>query len=269
MQRTTKISALGATLAIGGMLAFSGQAMADKVTAKYTGMSETDTIRYTVMLPPGGPGATEKSGSTTNGIFNFENARNTDTGTDPSGPIELFNNDQFVSFCIDLEDSIGTGNASWDVVALSAAPDAQAGPMGAEKADAIAKALTYALENSANAGSIDSTKLNDARFLTAAEKQAVQTVIWEIVHEDPDTAGYALDSGTATFTGLRSAAKTFANEILAGYENVDAMKGLVGLTSSSKQDFVAQVVPIPAAAWLFGSALFGMAGIGYRRGRKV
>lgn len=29
------------------------------------------------------------------------------------------------------------------------------------------------------------------------------------------------------------------------------------------------VVPIPAAAWLFGSALFGMAGIGYRRGQKA
>lgn len=29
------------------------------------------------------------------------------------------------------------------------------------------------------------------------------------------------------------------------------------------------VVPIPAAAWLFGSALAGMAGIGYRRSRKA
>jgi hypothetical protein len=30
-----------------------------------------------------------------------------------------------------------------------------------------------------------------------------------------------------------------------------------------------QVVPIPAAAWLFGSALMGMVGIGYRRTRKA
>ncbi len=29
------------------------------------------------------------------------------------------------------------------------------------------------------------------------------------------------------------------------------------------------VVPIPAAAWLFGSALMGMAGIGYRRTQKA
>jgi hypothetical protein len=30
-----------------------------------------------------------------------------------------------------------------------------------------------------------------------------------------------------------------------------------------------QVVPIPAAAWLFGSALMGMAGIGYRRKKQT
>jgi len=32
---------------------------------------------------------------------------------------------------------------------------------------------------------------------------------------------------------------------------------------------VAGVVPIPAAAWLFGSALLGMAGIGYRRSKEA
>jgi hypothetical protein len=31
----------------------------------------------------------------------------------------------------------------------------------------------------------------------------------------------------------------------------------------------ASVVPIPAAAWLFGSALVGMAGLGYRRSRQA
>lgn len=32
---------------------------------------------------------------------------------------------------------------------------------------------------------------------------------------------------------------------------------------------VGTVVPIPAAAWLFGSALLGMAGIGYRKSRMA
>jgi hypothetical protein len=35
------------------------------------------------------------------------------------------------------------------------------------------------------------------------------------------------------------------------------------------KDLAVQVVPIPAAAWLFGSALVGMAGIGYRRSRPA
>jgi len=30
-----------------------------------------------------------------------------------------------------------------------------------------------------------------------------------------------------------------------------------------------QVVPIPAAAWLFGSALLGMVGVGARRAKKA
>jgi len=51
---------------------------------------------------------------------------------------------------------------------------------------------------------------------------------------------------------------------------IDSRDGLVQLGSDgldqTKQWKISGVVPIPAAAWLFGSALLGMAGIGYRRG---
>jgi hypothetical protein len=47
-------------------------------------------------------------------------------------------------------------------------------------------------------------------------------------------------------------------------EGADNSAELVGAFTSKPT-----VVPIPAAAWLFGSALFGMAGIGYRRGQKA
>ena len=40
--------------------------------------------------------------------------------------------------------------------------------------------------------------------------------------------------------------------------------GFVGLADSNSS-FVASAVPVPAAAWLFGSALVGLAGIGRRR----
>jgi hypothetical protein len=39
--------------------------------------------------------------------------------------------------------------------------------------------------------------------------------------------------------------------------------------SDKEWSMTSTVVPIPAAAWLFGSALFGMAGIGYRRSKTA
>ena len=45
------------------------------------------------------------------------------------------------------------------------------------------------------------------------------------------------------------------------------LNNLVALVNDSTQDFVAQV-PIPAAAWLFGSALVGAVGLGRRRKDK-
>jgi hypothetical protein len=247
MKHMMKINAVGSALALAGVLAFSGQAVADTVTAKFTGMSETDGISYTITLPP--DGGTVKNGSTTTGIFNF---------TDATGPIDFFgsSNNQFVSFCIDLEDTIGVNTTvTWDVVSLAAAPDALAGPMGATKANDIAKVLGY---------SIESGVLNDAQFLSVAKKQAIQALIWEIVHEDPDTAGYNLATGSATFTGLNSDAISEVNDILANFGSAAAMKGLVGLTNSGKQDFIGQV-PLPAAAWLFGSAIVGAVALGRRK----
>lgn len=244
-----KISTLSSALAIVGVLSFSGQALADTVTAKFTGMTQTDGIHYSVVLPPDG-GSTIKSGNTSVGIFNFDNG---------SGPIDFFDTDQFVSFCIDLEDTIGGGNTvTWDVTALADSPDAIAGPMGATKANDVAKVLGYM---------IDSGRLNDARFLAAAEKQAIQAVIWEIVHEDPNNS-YSLANGTATFTGLTTNAQTEVTDILTNFGDATAMQGLVGLSSSGKQDFIGQV-PIPAAAWLFGSAIMGTVALGRRKQKKA
>jgi len=250
-----KLSAVAAALAIGGGLAFSGQAMADKVKATYTDMSAEDYIEYDVEFKDG---STITNRGTYTGIFNFEGAQNIDDVSPVSGPIDLFNDDQFVSFCIDLEDTIGPGHheVTWQLTNLADAPDANAGPMGATKANDIAKVLGY---------TIDSGRLNDARFLSNAKAQAVQAVIWEIVHEK-STNSYDLASGTARFRGLTSGALHQVDGILAGFGSATAMQGLVGLSKDGKQDFIGQV-PIPAAAWLFGSALVGTAALGRRRGR--
>jgi hypothetical protein len=255
MKSMTSLRAVGTALAIAGVLAFSGQAMADTVTAKFTGMTKTDGIGYSVDLPPD-TGGTTKGGSTDTGLFTFDVGVNTDTGTLPSGPIRFFDTDQFVSFCIDLDDQISKNNTvTWNVVSLDGAPDAIAGPMGATKANDIAKVLGY---------TITSGVLNDARFLSNAKAQAVQAIIWEIVHEKSSNP-YDLALGTATFTGLTNAALTEVSDILTKFGTATAMKGLVGLTKDGKQDFVAQVVPIPAAAWLFGSAMVGAVALGRRK----
>ena len=41
--------------------------------------------------------------------------------------------------------------------------------------------------------------------------------------------------------------------------------GLFALTSAGAQDFIVQVVPIPAAAWLLGSGLLGLFGLARRK----
>jgi hypothetical protein len=270
MNNQIRISAAGSALAIAAALAFSGQAMADTVTAKFTSMSSTLNTWYSVQLPPGGLNPTIKTGGTTTGIFNFVDGNNTDTGGNPSGPIDFFGTNQFVSFCIDLQDVIYSNQeVTWDIVSLAAAPDPSAGPMGADKAEAVAKVLGY---------QIASGVLNDARLLSDVQKQATQLVLWEIVHEAGNT--YDLYDGTATFWAnsgrtaqFSGALATEIDLILANFQKADAMGGLVGLTNNDGttkyQDYIAQVVPIPAAAWLFGSALIGMAGIGYRRGRAA
>jgi hypothetical protein len=63
------------------------------------------------------------------------------------------------------------------------------------------------------------------------------------------------------------------------YENLSFDFGAIGAVqyvevdmtgvSGALSEIHVSPVPIPAAAWLFGSALVGMAGIGYRRSRKA
>jgi hypothetical protein len=246
MKSTMKLSALSSALALAGVMAFSGPAVADQISADYVGMTETKRVDYSVVLPPVGSPSTTKTGRTTTGIFNFENA---------TGPIVTFGTDQFVSFCIDLDDTV-TANNTWNVVSLAEAPDTAAGPMGSTKANAVAKML---------GGAITSGVLNEARNLTALQKQAMQLAIWEVVHEGPGTA-YNIETGNMRFTsGLTSDLINQANDFFAyiGDTSVTAMSGLVGLTSDN-QDFVGQV-PLPAAAWLFGSALVGVAAVARRK----
>ncbi|UHD16252.1 VPLPA-CTERM sorting domain-containing protein [Thiocapsa bogorovii] len=253
MKSMMRLSAVGSVLALAGALAFSGQAAADTVTATYGGMTQTRGVGYSVVLPPTGSPQTTKTGNTTTGIFNFSAAE---------GPILTYGTDQFVTFCIDLDDTAQTGSRTWDVVGLANAPDSTAGPMGDVKAASLAKLLGAA---------ITSGVLNDARNLTDVQKQALQLAIWEVVHEGQTNASgefvYDITGGSMKITsGLTTGVLNQATAYLNAMSTATAMGGLVALTSTANQDFIGQV-PIPAAAWLFGSALLGIAALG-RRNRK-
>jgi len=258
MKRKMKLGALGSALAMAGVLAFSGQVLADtvEVTMTYDDMSpKTGVTIHTDINNPG----VDQSIPTTTGLFPFSGV---------SGPILTYGNDQIVTFCIDLGDNVVSGEQSWTVDFLSAAPDPTSGPMQTQKASDLSKLL---------GGAITSGVLNDARNLTDTQLFALQLAVWEVVGETGND-GYSATLGNTYFEGVDSTVLDQANTYLAGIGSATAMKGLVGLTSTTNQDFVAQFngpnpfgttfVPIPAAAWLFGSALLGTVALGRRKQRQ-
>lgn len=181
------------------------------------------------------------------GLFYFDDA---------SGPILFYNSDSFVSFCIDLDENVSTNNTyTWDVVALGDAPNGS--PMGTDKAADLAKLYGDQIGTSLN----DATTLNDGTLI------ALQLATWEIIYEDFDANGYSVSGGNH-FVGNNSGWADDANDMLSDLgDSGVVMTGLVALTNEGAQDFVAQV-PIPAAAWLFGSAMVG-AGVLGRRKKKA
>lgn len=244
-----KLSAVAAALAIAGGLAVSGQALADQVNAKLesvTPLSKNYRVKIDITSLPGNPGEAFSSTEYA-GIFDF---------TLNSGNLNTYDADSFVSFCIDVTDSITVGSAhTWNVVSLADAPDQSSGPMGSTRADALATLL----------GSNLGTSLNDAVTVLDdnTKRAAMQVAIWEVVFE---SAGgpYKVAEGNAKFTNndtVTAQAQLYLDNIA---EIGTKMSGLVGLTSTNTQDFIGQV-PIPAAAWLFGSALIGTIAIGRRK----
>ena len=257
MQRTTKISALGATLAIGGMLAFSGQAMADQVKADYLS-HQGGNINTNVGNGGGGRFKFDRDDA---GGDEFGGILNTD-----GGPTNLGGTDNlYYAFCLEPNEALKDGYKVYDVVALADAPDSGvSGAMG-DRAEDLK--LLFGNVYPDFSQSIDTQ--------TAI---ALQIAVWEIANESTGTYDVINDGPSDTTKGdfyvaNQNAARAQAQEWLDEINNdnwTEKADGLVALIGpENRQDFVAQVVPIPAAAWLFGSALFGMAGIGYRRGRKV
>lgn len=61
---------------------------------------------------------------------------------------------------------------------------------------------------------------------------------------------------------------TFSNAMIAGYSSTNGVNGLIEKWSISYQDYTITYpssVPLPAAAWLFGSGLLGLIGVARRK----
>jgi len=84
---------------------------------------------------------------------------------------------------------------------------------------------------------------------------------------------YAKDGNTSTSGILNTAAynASIGTDPTTQFNYLDFQQGIHSVASEGGSwvltpDTVS-TVPLPAAAWLFGSALLGLAGIGYRRGQ--
>jgi len=96
---------------------------------------------------------------------------------------------------------------------------------------------------------------------------AFQLSVWEILFEDT-TLPFSLDTGDFTASSSTALAISTANGWLNTLGQAQDKYSIGYLTNSSFQDLVyvtPSPVPLPAAAWLFGSALFGFITLSNRR----
>lgn len=243
------LSTAGSVLALAGALAFSGQVAADQVRADY--------------LSHQGGNISTTNGSGGGGRFTFDRTglRAQDSGPEfqgtlnsNGGPTNLAGSDDiFYAFCLEPGQILADPN-TYNVTTLQSAPNP--GAVGAMNDDR-AKAMRILFGN----------VLPDfSAGITTETAIALQIAVWEIANESLGN-GLNVNAGTLQVTNqlaARNLAQSWLANITSGVWTTEA-RGLIALTSATGQDFVAQVVPIPAAAWLFGSALLGVAALGRRR----
>jgi len=254
MKHMMKINAVGSALALAGVLAFSGQAVADTVTAN---LDLVGGKSGTINTSGGNGGGGLFSSSTQGGTYSGDLL--------PLGP-------GFLAFCLQPGETLND-NAVYTVTALQNAPVLTPGtPMGA----AAETAMEVLLGNVFPVFSATQTVQNVDSTLGLSEAQefmALQLAIWEIATERTDTVGnYNVSFNSGDFhadngynISIVSQANTWLAELGTQAWQANQLNNLVALVDDNDQDFVAQVVPIPAAAWLFGSAIVGAVALGRRK----
>ena len=226
-----------------------------QATTKYVGVGPAQTIRIN---------ETDLGVSNLNvyvGVSKLQVSGYIDNAGNPvsvPGGGSQFDGTTIAGFCIDIDDSVRSGNVfDVHVKPLDESPDPFAGPMLGEKASQVA----WLLDN--NSWSLT---------MAAADAAAMQLAIWEVVHEG--SGAYNVGSGdfyatSWSNTAVQSAAQGLLGDMLTGWTSGYSFANYVGLSSplvgtEGKQDFVVKVVPVPGAV-LLGILGLGAAGMRLRR----
>ncbi len=202
-------------------------------------------------------------------LLNKSSATYTDvtSGFNPLNPSDVISD---YAWCIEPNQFLTSPN-SWDLVDLADAPIAGPGnPMGGTRATDLGK-LFGGVGYDWNLG-VAGSPTTHLDLTQQANRDAFQLAIWEIGNETENT----YDVGEGTFkvlTGATSAVINTANDLLNNLSGYTEAANLYALTNADKQDYLVQVtipsgvnpVPLPAAAWLFLSAMGGTLVVGRRR----
>lgn len=102
-------------------------------------------------------------------------------------------------------------------------------------------------------------------FSSAVTIDSIRMGQWQ----GPDKVFFTSAAGNFTFdaeTAIFSSYETFDISSLGAITSFTLIGGSTGTQATLNQLIGVTSVPVPAAAWLFGSALIGLAGIGRKRG---
>jgi hypothetical protein len=250
-----KLSAVAAALAIAGGLAFGGQALADTVDANFSLVSGKKGTIYTNQ---GDGGGGLFASSLQVGSFNGD--------LSPGG-------DQFLAFCLQPQEFLDNNNI-YTVEALKdapvTAPGSTMGPAGQTAMEILLGNVFPVFSETQAVQNVTVGGLNQAQ-----QFMALQLAIWEISNERTQgIESYSVSAGSGTFSADAAFTAKIVNQANAWLASLSTdswknnqLDNLVALVHATGQDYVVQVVPIPAAAWLFGSALIGTIAIGRRKSK--
>jgi MYXO-CTERM domain-containing protein len=220
------------TLAGGMLAALSTGAQATTIIATFNSMTPSSGVTVTY------PSTTT---NTSAGRFNFTRVG----GDHPQTPLPDSPVSRIWAFCVELGQSISTGDTvTFDVLPLESGSNV-AGGIGVARADALRELLGAAYPDF-------------SQVLTNNQYAALQIAIWEITRENVGLYGYDVSTGDVKFSGSTATILGLANTYLSQVDGVGPRAQRIrALVNERKQDMLVQF-PVPEP----GSLALALLGLG-------